>query len=271
MSDPLPEERSPEPVTVASMATDLRELGVEAGDTLLVHSSLSALGWVCGGPAAVVDALQEVVGRGGTIVMPTHSPGNMDPTNMTSPPLPDDWHDTVREQMPPYRPAATPTQGVGAIPECFRSYPDVHRSDHPQHSFAAWGADAAFVTEGHELSYSLGEASPLARVYELGGDVLYVGTDHGTCTSLHLAEYRAQLEMEPHTSASAMLVDGQREWVEWTDLPVDDSDFPDCGAAFERAHPEAMTTGTVGVGDVKLLPQRDLVDFAVEWFEQHRP
>ena len=37
-------ERVDEPVTVASLVADLRELGVEAGDALLVHSSLSALG-----------------------------------------------------------------------------------------------------------------------------------------------------------------------------------------------------------------------------------
>ncbi len=57
----LPENRSPEPVTVESLETGRRDLGVEAGGTVLVHSSLSSLGWVCGGPPAVVDALQRVV------------------------------------------------------------------------------------------------------------------------------------------------------------------------------------------------------------------
>jgi len=76
MSEPLPEDRSPEPVTVESMASDLRALGVEAGQTVLVHGSLSSLGWVCGGAPAVVDALQRVVSPDGTLVieMRAHTP-----------------------------------------------------------------------------------------------------------------------------------------------------------------------------------------------------
>lgn len=270
MSDTLPEDRSSEPVTVDSMTSDLRALGVEAGQALLVHGSLSALGWVCGGPPAVVDALLRVVGEEGTVVMPTHSPGNRDPTSMENPPVPDSWYDTIRDQMPPYRPAVTPTQGMGAIAECFRSYPGVRRSDHPQHSFAAWGADAEFVTAGHTYDHSLGEESPLARVYDLDGSVLFLGTSHTTNTSLHLAEYRADLDLATVIHGSAVRVDGERRWVTWEDYDFDDDDFPDCGTAFERERPDDFATGRVGTGDAKLLAHRPLVDFAVEWFESNR-
>ena len=270
MSDIRPDDLSPEPVTVESMASDLRDLGVEAGETVLVHASLSSLGWVCGGAPAVVDALQRVVGEDGTIVMPTHSPGNMDPADMENPPVPESWYDTIRESMPPYRPAVTPTQGMGAISECFRSLPDVRRSAHPQHSFAAWGREAAFVTDGHAYDNSLGEQSPLARVYDLDGDVLFLGTSHATNTSIHLAEYRADIDVDTVTAAGAVLVDGEREWIQWEDLAIDDGDFPDCGAAFERERPGDFETGRVGVAEAKRLSQRSLVDFAAEWLEANR-
>jgi aminoglycoside 3-N-acetyltransferase len=265
-----PGDRFDEPLTVETVATELGELGVAAGDAVLVHGSLSALGWVCGGAPTVVDALQRVVTESGTIVMPTHSPGNMEPSNMAHPPVPEDWYDTVRESMPPYRPAVTPTQGMGAIAECFRSYPGVHRSDHPQHSFAAWGADAEFVTADHGLEYSLGEASPLARVYDRDGDVLFLGTTHATNTSIHLAEYRADVDVGERETGSAVFVDGEREWVPWTDIDFDDGDFPECGAAFERAHPDSVTAGTVGAADAKRMSQRALVDHAVDWLEANR-
>lgn len=270
MDNPLPADQSEKPVTVDSMSRDLTRLGLESGETVLVHASLSSLGWVCGGGPAVIDALQNVIGTAGTIVMPTHSPGNMEPSNMENPPVPESWYDTIREQLPPYRPTVTPTQGMGAIAECFRSYSGVHRSSHPQLSFAAWGADARFVTDDHSLSYSLGENSPLARVYDLDGRILFLGTSHGTNTSLHLAEYRADLDLGTKTQASAICVDGDREWVQFEDIEYSDDDFQTCGDAFERDHPDAFKTGAVGVCEAKLISQPQLVDFAVGWFENNR-
>jgi aminoglycoside 3-N-acetyltransferase len=271
MSDTLrPEERSSEPVTVDGIAADLCTLGLETGDTVLVHASLSSLGWVCGGPPAVVDALQRVLTDEGTLVMPTHTIYNSDPSRWGEYSVPEGWHEPIRETMPPYRPAVTPTWGMGAVAECFRSCPDVERIAHPMFSFAAWGAGASDVTSDHPLAPRLGEGSPLADVYDRDGSVLFLGTTHGTNTSLHLAEYRADLGREPRTYGCSVLVDGEREWVTFEDTPLDSEDFPDCGAGFEERRPAAVETGTVGVAGAKLLDQRALVDFGVDWMERTR-
>ena len=63
----------PSPRTRASVAADLRALGVRPGITILVHSSLSAIGWVNGGSVAVVQALLDVITPDGTLIMPAHS------------------------------------------------------------------------------------------------------------------------------------------------------------------------------------------------------
>lgn len=262
-------ERTDRPVTVDRLTADLRDLGVR-GETVLVHSSLSALGWVPGGAPAVVDALREAVTPAGTLVLPTHSSQLSDPANWTNPPVPEAWHDEIRETMPAFRPESTPTRGMGAIPECFRTYPDVVRSRHPIHSFAAWGADAEAVVGDHAYANGLGENSPLARVYDRDGSVLLVGVGHDSNTSLHLAEYRADYPKEVGTGGGPVLVDGERRWVGFEEVEGDTEDFPAIGEAFERERPEAVTTGRVGQATAKRYSQPALVDFAVGWMERHR-
>ena len=264
-------DRLDDPLIVDRLVGEFRELGVEAGDTLLVHSSLSALGWVAVGPPTVVDALMEAVTPDGTLVMPTHSTQYTDPAVWQSPPVPDDWVEEIRASRPPYRPAVTPTRGMGAIAECFRTYPDAVRSRHPVYSFAAWGSDAEFVVADHSYDHGMGEESPLARVYDRDGTILMLGTDHDTNTSLHLAEHRADREQGVSTHRLPVLDDeGEREMVTFEQLKYDASDFADVGAGFEADHPEAVTEGQVGVADAKLIPQRDVVDYGAAWFEDNR-
>lgn len=261
-------ERVTDPVTVEAMVTNLRRLGVEPGQTLLVHSSLSSLGWVVGGAHAVVEALRTVVTESGTLVMPTQSAQYSNPSLWSNPPVPDHWVPQIRESMPAYRPEVTPTRDVGTIPEVFRTYPDVVRSAHPVYSFAAWGADADAVVADHALDCGLGEQSPLAAVYEREGTILQLGTTHDTNTSLHLAEYRADLGLGRVSNTAPVLRDGERVLVEYEDIDLTTEDFLDIGSAFENEH--AVATGNVGDADATLLDQRSIVDFAVEWMETNR-
>lgn len=258
------------PVTVDSLVADFGRLGVQPGMTLLVHSSLSALGWVCGGPVAVIQALQTVLTPSGTLVMPTHSGAQSDPAPWQHPPVPESWILVIRDTMPVYDPAVTPTRGMGAIPELFRTMPGVRRSDHPQLSFAAWGAQAAFVTANHTLKDALGDQSPLARVYELAGSILLLGVGYESNTSLHLAEHRADYPGKAyHPQGTPLLVNGERRWVTFEELDYNEEDFPELGQAYE-ASGEPLVVGSVGYGKAKLIPQRALVDFAMGWLPVHR-
>ncbi|MGG3454918.1 SPBc2 prophage-derived aminoglycoside N(3')-acetyltransferase-like protein YokD [compost metagenome] len=265
------EEIQGELYTVETLRSDLAALGVREGSTLLVHSSFKALGkWVCGGPAAVVLALEAALGEEGTLVMPTHSGDVGDPARWQNPPVPKEWWDTIREQMPVYDPELTSLWYMGVIPDTFRKQKGTLRSGHPQVSFAARGREAENITANHGLEFGLGERSPLARIYELRGDVLLLGVGHGNNTSIHLAECRMDDQSkEIYTAKAPMQVNGERQWVEFPELEYDSEDFIQLGADFAR-ETGMVKQGQIAGATALLMPQRELVDYAVGWLERHR-
>ncbi|WP_151757999.1 aminoglycoside N(3)-acetyltransferase [Dictyobacter vulcani] len=253
--------------TRESLAADLRRLGLKAGMTVLVHTSLRSLGWVCGSPVAVVEALMDVVTASGTLVMPTQTGNYSDPANWQHPPVPQPWWDVIYEAMPAFRPEVTPSHKMGAVVEAFRTHPGVVRSNHPQVSFAAWGKHAEQIIANHALENGLGEQSPLARMYDLDGYALLLGVGYDSNTTFHLAEYRAPGAQEVQLGAP-IIENGTRIWKRFKDIELDADIFPAIGEEFE--HTGQVLINKVGQADARLLPQRAGVDFATEWLRRHR-
>ncbi len=258
------------PITVDSLKEDLTELGVTPGMVLLVHSSLSSLGFVSGGPVAVILALEEVLGPEGTLIMPTHSGDLTDPEQWENPPVPTEWHEIIRQTMPAYDPALTPTRKMGKISETFRKHPGSLRSSHPHMSFTALGKQAEIITKDHELDFALGENSPLARIYDLKGWILLLGVGQENNTSLHLAEVRAEYSSKKEIRQWApVFLAGVRQEISLRELEEHSEEFDWIGKAYQEAG-GTMVTGKIGNAQTLLIPQQELIDFAVEWITQNR-
>ena len=247
----------------------LSAVGMRPGQTVMVHCSLSALGYVCGGARPVIEALLQMVGETGTIMMPTQSWKNLDPASGVHWQEPQEWWQLIRDNWPAYDKRITPTNTMGAVAEMFRTWPGTLRSDHPARSVAANGQHAQFLTENHDLSNIFGDGSPIARLYDLDGYVLLVGVGYDKNTSLHLADARAQYPGKHDCMEhSAIMENGQRVWKEYRTLFVGGEDFDEIGAAFEREC--TVHTAPLGYGTIRFMRQRELVDFAVGWIERHR-
>lgn len=256
------------PQTRASLAHDLTALGVVPGDTLLVHSSLSSLGWVCGGAQALVQALLDAVGPAGTLAVPTQTMDNTDPAGWTNPAVPEEWWPTIRAQTPGFDPRLTPSRCMGRVPEMVRTWPGAVRSPHPQTSFAALGVRSHDLMDHHPITCRLGEDSPLAALERARARVLLLGTGFDSCTAFHLAEYRVPRPRMEETGCAVLTADGDRAWATFRDVYLDEGDFARLGSDFESTG--AAVSGRVGEATARLFSLPGAVAFATNWMTVNR-
>lgn len=170
----MPPSSSRHHIGYNDLLRDLRLAGIGHGEVLVVHSSLSKVGWITGGPNEVIRALREVIGESGTLVMPTFS------FNMTG------W------DMPGFDPWRTASR-VGRLTEVFWRTPGTIRTHHPTHSVAASGRLAREITAGPINYEPLGIGSPLDRARQAGAKILLMGVTNNRNSTVHLAESLAEM------------------------------------------------------------------------------
>lgn len=227
----------------------------------MVHAALRSLGLIQGGGAAVVRALLDAVGSGGTVAAyvdyePFHDPD--DP----APPVFDKL--TARAALE-----------YGVLPEVIRTWPGSVRSDHPGAGVAAIGAQAEWLTRDHPFAYGYGAGSPLARLVEVDAQVLLLGSPLDRITLLHYAEDRARLHGKRVVTYQVLMpgANGSPEWVGFeefdTGLPCVDG-MPE--NLFEQIAQAALAAdvgraGRVAQSQAYLFEARALVDFAIDYLE----
>ncbi len=162
-------------ISKQKLINDFNKIGIKKDDSVLVHSSLSKIGFVDGGAETVVNALFECVGENGTLLFPTFSASGRNKTYL--------------EQNPYFDRKNTPSQ-MGIITEYFRKLNDVFRSFHPTDSVCAKGRLAEYYTNSHFGQLTpYNEYSPFRKLCLMNGKILMLGTTlNGACTNLHTLE-----------------------------------------------------------------------------------
>lgn len=179
-------------ITKSDLIVSLKEAGIRKGMCLLVEANCEEIGFVVGNNQALIDALIEIVGYQGTIVVPTFTLSNIDPSNQKPREYRAHWN-TIRDASRGFDlKLSMPDDEFAAQ---FIRNDGVTRSYHPLLSFAAWGKYAKLICDKHPLHFALNQDSPLGKVVELGGISLLIGVQCAKSKLLQLAKYENKDEV----------------------------------------------------------------------------
>jgi aminoglycoside 3-N-acetyltransferase len=225
------------PITRREIVAGLRSLGLHEGDRYVMHSSLRSFGTVAGGSETVVEAMVESVSPGGTVIVPTMTFGA------------------------PFDRTASPSR-CGRITETFRLHPDAVRSNHPTHSVAGIGPDAARLLEGHKNTLPNGPESPLGKLASEGGFVVLAGATHAGNTVIHIVQHLAGMPI--FTKYREVEVRGDDGIVR-----VERVMIPGCSRGFVRLEPfiaarGAQRTARIGESEVRFMRASDIIEIGLE-------
>lgn len=270
--------RDKQPIAIAGprLVADLRQLGLNEGGIVMVHTRMSAIGWVIGGSETVVRALLEALGPEGTVAAYASWQEHVYHAA--------DWPEEHREAYLADPPVFDPATGEGTrdngrIPERIRTWPRAERSVHPEASVVAVGAGANWLTADHPQDDAYGEGSPFAKLVEAKGQVLMLGAPLDTVTLLHHAEAIADAPDKKRVRYTIPVAeDGEVTVRAYNDIDTSTGAFPyeklgfaeDEFAVIARAALDAGigVRGLVGQAESHLFPAAELTAFAVEWLEE---
>jgi aminoglycoside 3-N-acetyltransferase len=261
-------------VTKSALKTYFSELGITAGQTVMLHISVKSIGWLVGGPEIVIRALTEMLGKEGTLMMYTgweDSPYTME-----------GWSEAKKkaylQECPPFDPeTARAVVDWSVLAEMLRKWPGAKRSMHPDGSFCALGKHADYLTKDHSLKYGYGVNSPLGKLIALEGKVVLIGSPLNNVTLLHHSEDRANIPGKRIVTYTVPMLNknGQAEWVEMEEYDTSKSivDWY-IGDYFLKIMNQYLTdfqivSRKVGNARSYLLDAAHLNSYAISWMEKH--
>lgn len=255
--------------TCEDLARDLRTLGLAAGDIVMVHASVRAVGAIAGGPDEIHLAIKNAIGDEGTLIMYASCPqyvdevgrGNLTPVEEAE----------VLQKLPAFDAlTARSARDNGALVELLRTYPGSRVNRHPAR-FVVWGHQCDYLLSRQPWHYAFGRDSLLERFVELDGKILLLGCDHDTVTFLHYAEHIVDIPGKRVARFKVPVTDdGRRVWRDMEEFnTAGDGVHPSWPDRFFACIVDALLEhtgnrgGLVGHAQSHLLPARALLDYAL--------
>lgn len=217
-----------------SLARDFRALGIAAGDVVMLHASVRAVGDVAGGPDQIHLALSDALTPAGSLFMYAGCPRYVDEVGRGN--LSPEEEREILEKLPAFDAAtARSDRSNGALVELVRTYPGARVNEHPAR-FVVRGAHADHLLSRQPWDYAFGHDSIFERFVALDGKILLLGSDHDNVTFLHYAEHIVDL---PGKQVARFLVPvlerGERVWREMEEVDTSGSAVHPAWAGLEFA------------------------------------
>jgi aminopeptidase-like protein/aminoglycoside N3'-acetyltransferase len=243
-------------ITKNFLMDEFSSLGMVAGDTIFVHSAYSSLGrapgGVEGGPQTVIDAILDVIGDKGTLIMPTFN------------------YDFLKGV--PWDIRSSPSQ-MGAMTELVRLDPRAKRMFHPIYSMSAIGMHADELA-AHRSQDCFGETTVFKKFRDWDAKILIIGLAYSkSITFLHHCEQAAEVDYRflKEFKGTAIDKDGKPHEGGYTMFVRDVDrgvvlDFEPIGALLDS---QVVKKKKIGLGEVRLMKCRDVFRVAVKAMKEH--
>ena len=250
------------PITQESFLFELKNLGIEKGMTLFVVSANNFSKQIIGGSHAVVEAILSSVGSEGTVLMEAFNLINSEPSYWKRPIIPQHFLKPIREFMPASNVYYDDVNNE--IVDNFRKRPQVVYSYHPRFSYLAYGKLAKVLTTGRTLNYAFGNSSPLQRLYEFQGSVLFLNKNISQSTVLYLAQSKSGCF--PHILQGAKVSVGiENKWEKYLELHHHHRYDKDLSKLITLNN--LLKVRQLNQTEVSLVKIRELTDLAQDYYQ----
>ena len=244
-------------LTKEKLANEFKLLGVQPGDTLFVHSSYSKLSkspeGIENGPEIVIDAILNVLGSEGTLIMPTFNYGFL---------RGETWD--IRN---------SPSQ-MGVLTEVVRKDPRAKRMFHPIYSVTAIGklAEEISVLRSNDC---FGETTIFKKLRDWNAKIMIIGLPYSkSFTFLHHCEQAANVDYRFMKEFNGLAIDeeGKSQELSITMLVRDVDkgivlDFEPIGKILDE---KVANIRPLGLGDVRLLDCNQAYQVSVDAILNHQ-
>lgn len=229
-------------------------LGLGEGDCVVMHAAFESFGVVDGGAAMVLHRLLRVLGKNGTLLMPTftsvsrHSITHDNYTKLGC------WCEGEESRHIPFIPELQPDKNIGEIAHRLCSWPASRRSRHPAYSFVAVGKHGDDLVREYALDDPL---VPLRKSFKQDPRVLTIGVNLDSVTAIHVAK---QLRLPSRFVKERALTVSSKGQV-WVDVVA-----LGCGNGFEKLRPHLRVKdcreNPIGLAMSQTYPMKQLIETA---------